>query len=244
MNPERSLEKSNNFGPILFPMGLLLLFISCILVGLYPGIQRAWRLNQGLVVLTQGLAANQPDLIAQGQTILSQVPDENDRLKNLVNGEVDASNLIINGSFEFNGQGWVYGSSGDIMPVWTNAQAHSGIQSLAISFPGEDINFYHMYQTVSVEPVSCYRLSAYSRTENLTDNIGLEVWDAERGYQYWYAGKTLNVAGTVDWTPSHFEFCTAEDVRQIQVRLRRYGGKGQEVSGTVWLDDLYLEKLP
>ena len=221
--------------------GLVVALMLLIGGAYYPIVQRAWRLNMGLVEINRGLMTGREESIVRGQTLLSYL--HNNRYRSMVEAEIDPSNMLVNGGFEFNGYDWILGGPEGVKPIWTSDIAHSSLQSLVIPFDGGDVNFYHTFQEVPVQPDTCYRLEAYVRAEGLTDGVGLDVWDAERGYQYWYGGQTSKISGTVEWTPVALEFCTANDIKRIQIRLRRYGGKGQGVSGTAWFDDIRLEPL-
>jgi hypothetical protein len=224
-----------------------LVVVLMLLVGgiYYPLVQQAWWLNIGLVEINRGLMNRQEESVIRGQKALSHLlPSErNSPYRSIAEAELDPDNLLVNGGFEFNGHGWVLSGPGGVLPMWTSDKAHSGLQSLVIPFDGGDVNFHHTYQEVPVQPDTCYRLEVWIRAEGLTDGVGLDVWDAERGYQYWYGGQTPLVGGTAEWTPGAREFCTGDDVTRIQIRLRRYGGEGQGVSGTAWFDDIRLEPL-
>jgi len=236
------IQRVNKSWAILWSKRGLVVTLTLLISGAhYPIVQQAWRLNVGLVAINRGLMTGREESIVRGQTLLSHLPSN--RYRSIAEAELDPSNMLMNGGFEFNGAGWILGGTGRVKPVWTSDIAHSGLQSLAIPFDGRDVNFYHTFQEVPVQPDTCYRLEAYIRAEGLTDGVGLDVWDAERGYQYWYGGQTSRISGTVEWTPVALEFCTANDIKRIQIRLRRYGGKGQGVSGTAWFDDIRLESL-
>lgn len=113
-----------------------------------------------------------------------------------------------------------------------------------IQFDGYDTNFYHTYQEVKVQSDTCYHLAADVRSAGQIDGVGLDVWDADRGYGYWYGGATNPlIDGTRDWTPVSLDFCPIEDVARIQVRLRRFGGYGKTVSGQVWFDNIRLNAI-
>ncbi|HUM67650.1 MAG TPA: hypothetical protein PLK31_02235 [Chloroflexota bacterium] len=160
----------------------------------------------------------------------------------LLSEKLDTTNRLVNGGFDFDQQAWIINLPPEVSIEFSENKAHTGNRALQMLFHGQDINFYHIYQEVEVLPDHCYELNAYIRAESLTGEVGLDVWDAELGYRYWYGGQTQLVGETVDWTPVYLSFCTPVDVFRIQVRLRRFGGKGEDITGTVWFDSVRLEE--
>lgn len=221
---------------------VLFLFLALFL---YAKIERGLRANAGWLQLNRGLASGDEEAIHQAQETLEGILEgaSATRLSVLENAKLQPDNFLVNGGFEYYQQGWNIEGVENTLPTVTDEQAYKGERSLEILFPGTDVNFYQAFQEVKVVPSSCYLLSAFIQTENLTDGVGIEVWDAERGFEYWYGGRTQLVGGTSHWKPISFSFCTPEDVKRVQIRLRRYGGNGQAVSGTAWFDEIKLESL-
>lgn len=199
-----------------------------------------------MIRISHGILIGDIEQTLLGQELLAQWVDAHSEQtvhSGLAEVEFNPNNLMVNGSFEFHSYGWKLIDNPGATIRWTAERAHSGTKSLALRFDGRDVNFYTAFQQISVRPDTCYRLEAYISSQELTDGVALELWDANRGHNHWYGGQTARVQGSVGWTPVIREFCTGNDVDEIQVRLRRYGGAGHGVFGTAWFDDVSLIKL-
>ena len=201
--------------------------------------------NAGWIALNKGMAMEADSELERGQFILEDVlqGERKQRYFHLGDAYLNPENLVKNGSFEYLRQDWIIQGADGVIPQITDHSAYRGQYSLNISFPGKDVNFYETFQEVSVIPGTCYLLQALIKTENMTDGVALEIWDAEGGYQNWYGGRTDLIGNTTNWRPVALQFCVEDDIETIQIRIRRYGGKGQPVSGTVWLDDIFLSTV-
>ena len=225
---------------------LLGLFVFLISVILFRVTSRPFFANAGWIMLNKEMDdAGEGNELGYGRLILENVleGERKQRYSYLVDAYLDPGNLVENGSFEFSQNDWTILGVDGVLPQITDSLAYKGKQSLEISFSGKDVNFYQAFQEVNVTPGACYLLQAHTKTQNLTDGVALEIWDAEGGYQNWYGGRTSLVQGTTNWRPVDLQFCVADDVEIIQVRIRRYGGKGQPVSGTIWIDNVLLSAL-
>jgi alpha-L-arabinofuranosidase len=160
-----------------------------------------------------------------------------------------SENLLLNPGFEDDLDGWY--NLGD--PPGATAQidaatAHSGSHSLRITFDGsEDVDYWHVGQDVSVEPNTTYRLQGYLRVSDIRtfSSVHLAVQDGrENGYEYLYAG-TVDLYTTQDWTLASVTFTTLTDTNNVLVLVSRGGmGGGFPISGTAWVDDVTLVRLP
>jgi alpha-N-arabinofuranosidase len=113
---------------------------------------------------------------------------------------------------------------------------HTGNRSVELSSDkGADISWT---ARVSVEPFARYRLSGWTKTENV------KPADGARGALFnlheLQSVATTAVTGTADWTRVETEFDT-EDQSSLQVNCL-FGGWGQ-ATGKAWFDDVALEKI-
>ena len=192
--------------------------------------------NQAMTRINQAIAAQDGVKLASGQALLGQ--DAPERHRNLIGAEFDPDNLLLNGGFEFYAHGWQMGGPTAISRV----EPFAGHQAAAAAFDNEDIDFYHSYQRTAVTAEACYRLQAWVRIEGDVNGVALDVWDGPRGYQHWYGGRTPRLSGPIPWTATEMRFCVPADVTEIQIRLRRFGGQGERISGTVWFDEVRLQE--
>jgi alpha-L-arabinofuranosidase len=165
------------------------------------------------------------------------------------NGVDLSQNLLQNPGFEDDLDGWWYG--GDPAGATTGidtALAHSGSKSLRITFDGsEDMGYWHVSQSVPVEPNTTYYLQGYLRVEDIRafSSIRLAVQDGrESGWEKMYVS-TADLYATQGWTPVSVTFTTLADTSTIQVVVTRGSMDGQfPISGTAWVDDVVLVRLP
>lgn len=223
-------------------IGVFIVFLFRVQVWHTKGLE-----NWGWWHLNKGLADGDPDALQVGQSMFSYLgADHCETYEDycaVLSEKLDTTNHLVNGGFEFNQQAWVINLPQEVSAEFSEDNVYAGNRSLQILFHGQDVNFYHIYQEAEVLPDHCYELTAYIRAESLTGEVGLDVWDAERGYRYWYGGQTQLVGETVDWTPVYLSFCTPVDVFRVQVRLRRFGGRGEDITGIAWFDSIRLHKV-
>ena len=124
-------------------------------------------------------------------------------------------------------------------------QKREGARSLRVSFNGySDPTLFSIYQYVTVEPSTNYRLSFWLRTENLKSGgtPALEIYNAGDD-------KSIVISqpfptGTNDWQQVKLEFTTHADIEAIGIRtIRAFCGTGCPIVGTFWYDDFKLERL-
>jgi alpha-L-arabinofuranosidase len=164
--------------------------------------------------------------------------------------EIDASqNILKNPGFEDSFDGWWYG--GDPVGAVTridSATAHSGAKSLRIDFDGgEDLDYWHISQSIPVEPNTTYCLQGYLRVEGIRafSSIRLAVQDGRpNGWEKLYVS-TADLYATQGWTPVSAAFTTLPDTGSVLVLATRSGMGGRfPIGGTVWVDDVALVRLP
>jgi hypothetical protein len=159
-----------------------------------------------------------------------------------------SDNLLLNPGFEDDFDGWDHSEDppGATTEIDT-AVAHSGSKSLRITFDGsEDVDYWHVGQEVSVEPNATYLLQGYLQVSNIRayHSICLVVTDG-RGWEY-LGYTTADLYTTQDWTlVSTIAFTTLTDTQIVYVSVGRGGMGGSfPISGTVWVDDVSLVRLP
>jgi tetratricopeptide (TPR) repeat protein len=157
------------------------------------------------------------------------------------------SNLITNGSFESEilnmGFDWrVVPIEGAVVSVDT-LQSCDGGRSLRIEFDGtRNLNYWHVFQFVPVKPRTRYRFSGYIRVEGITTDSGprFELYDAYEMGQLFVS--TKNMIGTSDWSLQQLEFETGDNTDLLIARVGRPLSHkfDNQISGTVWIDDMSI----
>ena len=119
--------------------------------------------------------------------------------------------------------------------------------SLKIDFDGSsNVDFNHLRQIVPVFGNSDYELSSDMKSKGLSTRNGL-FWDVS----CWGPGgsgsmhtQTGEVLGTSDWHEVSTSFKTPPGCEYVVIRLRRQPDNdlGRKITGTVWIDNVKLEK--
>jgi len=157
----------------------------------------------------------------------------------------EEANLIANGGFETldasgNPKGWyptAYRTQeGYSRIAITSEKAHSGQYSAVVE--NASANDARYTCTVSVEPSSLYRLSAYVLVDSMEDtgngaNLGIEGI-------YSYSDCLFDTGG--EWRYLEWYGETGEDQREVTFGVR-VGGYGAESTGKAYFDDVRLEKV-
>jgi hypothetical protein len=169
-------------------------------------------------------------------------------------GRADAygsgSSLIFNGGFESDfldgGFGWrqtpAPGTAFDLVSDVT----HGSTRSARVTFDGnENVDYSNVFQYVAVAPDERYRFSAYMRTDDITTDSGPQfvLLGGDPGHSL---AQTPVMTGTHPWTRVQAEFTAGPDMHGLMVVLRRAPSNmfANKIRGTVWVDDVRLEKLP
>ncbi|MEA3292341.1 MAG: hypothetical protein U9Q71_08610 [Pseudomonadota bacterium] len=162
-----------------------------------------------------------------------------------------AMESIVNGGFEEElaqaGFGWIAKDVKGAKWERDNEIAYGGQYSLRVDFDGkENIAYHHLWQLTPVEPGRRYRLRGQWRGAYITtrSNPYFQVFSvgAEKNSSARSESKRL----TWDWQPFELELKIPEDAWFLTVRLRRNQTDALDnlISGTVWLDEISLEKVP
>lgn len=162
-----------------------------------------------------------------------------------VTAAVGEANLLVNGGFETldasgNPVDWyptAYRTQeGYSRIAVTSEKAHSGQYSAVVE--NASANDARYTCTVSVEPSSLYRLSAYVLVESMEDtgngaNLGIEDI-------YSYSDCLFDTDG--EWQYLEWYGETGEDQHELTFGVR-VGGYGAESTGKAYFDDVVLEKV-
>jgi hypothetical protein len=158
--------------------------------------------------------------------------------------------LIFNGGFEHDlingGFGWrqtpVPGTAFDLV----NDVTHESTRSARITFDGsENVDYSNLFQYVPVAPGERYRFSAFMRTEDITTDSGPQflLVGGDPGQM---VAETPVMTGTHPWTKVQVDFTTLPNMHGLMVVLRRAPSHmfANMIRGTLWLDNVRIEKLP
>jgi hypothetical protein len=120
-----------------------------------------------------------------------------------------------------------------------------GDYALRVNFSGrENIAFHHVYQIITAEPQTKYRLTYAWKSQGITTDQGpfIEVYGYEKEGLY-KAGPMIT--GSHKWREVSIEFDMPEGCRAAVMRLRRLPSTrfDSKIRGTLWLDDFRLEKI-
>ena len=158
-----------------------------------------------------------------------------------------SSNLITNGSFEFDilngGFDWrVMPTDGAVVGL-DSVGAFEGSRALRITFDGSrNIEYGHVFQYVPVQANTRYRFSGHMRVQGITTDSGpkLQVCDAYNPGHLFVS--TENLVGTSGWSEQQAEFTTSADTHLLLVRaIRPVSNKlDNQIAGTVWIDSVRL----
>lgn len=158
--------------------------------------------------------------------------------------------VVFNGSFEhplLNGAfDWRSEDTPHAAFAFDPAVAHSGTQSLRVSFDGKsNINFQHLLQYVPVEPSRRYRFTVYLKSSNLSTDSGVRFMFADPLHPTQPQIYTEALTGTHLWTRVDAEFITQSDTRLLSIVLRRTPSAkfDNKLNGIVWVDDVSLTPL-
>ncbi|HYH85622.1 MAG TPA: carbohydrate binding domain-containing protein, partial [Pyrinomonadaceae bacterium] len=124
--------------------------------------------------------------------------------------------------------------------------AHGGSRSLRILFNASgQVDFRNVWQVVTVQPSTRYRLSFFVRTGELSSAATLVTTVADAAAETAALGTSAPVpTGTNDWQQVSFEFATGAKTEAVVVRLVRAGCPAEScpIFGKIWYDDFDLQR--
>lgn len=192
--------------------------------------------DSGKQILNAMLKQKRYALAAEVQADLSDVGP---RLEKVSNGGFEAEVASKgSGAFEWNiaeGKRPTIGISVE--------QKRSGGKSLAVIFGGSSTdNFRQVSQAVAVRPETEYRFKAFYRSDLKAEKtMYWQISDANSGK---VLAESPPFESESDWVPLSASFLTASGSEGIVIKLLREKctGRGCQISGRVWLDDVSIEK--
>jgi carbohydrate binding protein with CBM4/9 domain len=158
---------------------------------------------------------------------------------------VPSDDLVVNGGFEQEmlngGFDWRLYPRPDTNLSVDTEQFHGGTRSLRIDFNGQPGADTGLVQTVSVKPNTRYRFTGFMRAESLLSSSGPRfLISSEKGERYFLSADLI---GSSFWRESEAEFRTGNETKAIAISVVREPGSSR-IKGTVWVDDISLQKLP
>jgi len=157
-------------------------------------------------------------------------------------------NLVVNGGFEKEkvlggGFDWKIEAirGGEI--TFDNTVASEGRRSLKISFSGkENVDFYHVFQYVSLKPNRKYQLKAEVKTKALSTQSGVKLEIIGIGPAFYGASQAMT--GDNDWREVSVIFRTPKQSQGGLVRLRREATEKFDrfISGSLWIDNVRISE--
>jgi hypothetical protein len=166
-------------------------------------------------------------------------------------GKRQNDSLVWNGGFENipmgNGWGfdWKIRNADGVRIDFDQVKRSQGIYSLRLQFDGEhNVDYYHVSQTVPVEPDTDYMLASYMATKEITTKNGIS-WEVYCYPRINMVKTTKSLTETNDWGRVELTFRTPSDCKAVVIRLRRFISRkiDKYIAGTVWVDDVKLFKL-
>jgi len=172
--------------------------------------------------------------------------DEIDLAKNVWSDRMgNWDGLVWNGNFEKNiynnGFDWTFG---DKPGIDIDRIKYDKGHKVRVKFDGkENYDFYHFRQVVPVEGNTKYRFGSDLKTENITTLNGI-FWEVYCLHKEGLYKRSEETFGTTDWRRVEFTFETPEGCNSVAIRLVRWPSKktNSRFSGTVWIDNAFLEK--
>ncbi len=154
-----------------------------------------------------------------------------------------SGNLAMNGGFEHDvlgwGFDWRYGKRPHVSVAQENGIFHDGSRSLSVSFDGEDIPDFGIFQYVPVKPNTRYVLRAFIRADNIVGSSGprLAVTAPYNFSQRYYTSD--DILGSALWAEQGGSFTTGSDTHMVAIALLR-NPPFDPLKGHLWLDDVSL----
>jgi len=159
----------------------------------------------------------------------------------------ESGTLLYDGSFEApplnTGFDWRISDSPDLDFDFSDPSAYEGAKCLRIKFVvGRNAEYNLLNQVVLIKPNTRYQLTAYVRSDNLTSGSGPRLRVVEMGC----AGCTVRTSdptvGSTEWHPIQVAFMTQPQTQAVRISFWRPPDQTshEDITGTVWLDDVTL----
>lgn len=157
------------------------------------------------------------------------------------------TNALTNSDFEVDmlngGLGWRIAPVESVTVRLDSLIYFDGTASLQIEFGGKDnLNYYHVFQYVVVQPGKLYQFTGYMRTRDITSDSGprFEIYDAYNQGRLFLS--TAGLISTNSWAQQQIVFKTPPETRLLVLRVARPRSQkfDNKLSGTVWVDRLVL----
>ena len=155
--------------------------------------------------------------------------------------------FVYDGGFEREPVGspfdWTIGTTEHVEAA-RDGEPHSGGRSLRISFDGEANTDYHgVSQKTAVRP-GAYQFRAFVKTDGITTDEGVrwQIMDAASPARL--SLETEEMKGTRGWLEVRVGFVVGPATELLEMRLGRRASLrfGNKIKGTVWVDDVSLER--
>lgn len=124
------------------------------------------------------------------------------------------------------------------------SQTQSGnIVSVDFNRGAKNINYYHAYKEIDVEPDTFYKVGVKVSTSDLKNGeIGIAVEDMRGWKEMFHQPSNLTRTGTSPWAWVTVEFKTLADAKKIRVMGRLIGGK-EPITGLAEFGEVRVEKI-
>ncbi|MCB1715779.1 MAG: hypothetical protein KDK05_11660 [Candidatus Competibacteraceae bacterium] len=158
---------------------------------------------------------------------------------------IDATGDLYNGDFEQplinGGLGWRYRERAGFRIQRDRREHYTGQYSVLIQFTGsENVNFSDLRQRIIIPGGQRYRLRGYWKAYDVSTRSGvyLELLSLHPTQRIAIASKPRY--GTWPWEPFELLVDVPDDVRLLELRLRRRATNAldNKIAGKIWLDDL------
>lgn len=134
-----------------------------------------------------------------------------------------------------------------VRTTFDTTQKHSGVQSLRISFDGQQNPNFDIACTLGiVAPDTHYLFSGWIKTQELTTNQGIAFRLRGLGNNSVPPVDSREIHGTTPWTVIDIPWTAGPGIRRVQVCVRRDPSDNPDVriSGNAWVDDVTLVPQP
>ena len=204
------------------------------------GIAKRFELSEAVPLVNDAISA---DRIGDAQRVWLQALE----ISGWPRSAKEGPSLITNGGFEHDlangGFDWRTQEHPNASFALDAGVAHSGAQSLRISFDGgSNLDFQHLVQYVLVEPAQRYRFMGYLRSSDLSTDSGIRFMIADPYHHDLPPIFTVGVTGSQPWRQIETEFVTGPETRAVRIVLRRTPSAkfDNKFRGIVWVDDVSL----